>query len=330
MKQKFNINNIIYYASTIFMFTSKIFNPAEFVPKAIEEIRKIVGEEFAVAACSGGVDSTVSTYIARMALNDRLKTIYIDDGFRREGEVEETLKVLRDLKLNPILLDKKNIFYRNLRRIKDAEKKRRIFRETFYNVILDFMKSNNIRFLIQGTIAADIVETKGGIKTQHNVLEQIGVNYGFKVVEPLRDLYKPQVREIARYLKLPREISEKMPFPGPGLMIRVVGEVNPKRVNIIRKATKIVEDELKDLPAFQKFAILLPGRATGIKGGMRKYGYIIAIRVVESEDAITAKAIDIPFNKLEKITERITSEIDEVVRVLYELTPKPPSTIEFE
>ncbi|MEM2136852.1 MAG: ExsB family transcriptional regulator, partial [Candidatus Methanomethylicia archaeon] len=243
------------------MSTSKIFNPAEFVPKAIEEIGKIVGEEFAVAACSGGVDSTVSTYIAKMALNDRLKTIYIDDGFRREGEVEETLKILRDLKLNPILLDKKDTFYRNLKEIKDAEKKRMIFRETFYNVILDFMKSNNIRFLIQGTIAADIVETKGGIKTQHNVLEQIGINYGFKVVEPLRDLYKPQVREVARYLKLPREISEKMPFPGPGLMIRVVGEVNPKRVNMVRKATKIVEEELKDLPAFQKFAILLPGRA---------------------------------------------------------------------
>lgn len=306
------------------------FNPSEFVSRAIENIRGIVGGEMAVAACSGGVDSTVATYIAKMALDDRLKTVYIDDGFRREGEVEETLRILGDLGLNPILLDRKSLFYRNLKGVIDAERKRRIFRETFYNVIGDFMKSNGIKFLVQGTIAADIVETKGGIKTQHNVLEQIGVDYGFKVIEPLKELYKPQVREVARYLGLPREISEKMPFPGPGLLIRVVGEVNPKRIEIVRKATKIVEEELRDVDAFQKFAVLLPGRATGIRGGKRKYGYMIAIRVVVSEDAITADPLEIPFSKLRSIADRITSEINDVVRVLYELTPKPPSTIEFE
>jgi GMP synthase (glutamine-hydrolysing) len=306
------------------------FNPSEFVSRAVEEVRRIVGGEMAVAACSGGVDSTVAAYIAKMALDDRLKTVYIDDGFRREGEVEETLRILGDLGLNPILLDRKSIFYRNLRGVIDAERKRKIFRETFYNVIGDFMKSNGIRFLVQGTIAADIVETKGGIKTQHNVLEQVGIDYGFKVVEPLKELYKPQVREIARYLGLPREISEKMPFPGPGLMIRVVGEVNPKRIGIVRKATKIVEEELRDVDAFQKFAVLLPGRATGIRGGKRKYGYMIAIRVVVSKDAITADPLEIPFSKLRRIADRITSEINDVVRVLYELTPKPPSTIEFE
>lgn len=306
------------------------FNPSEFVSRAIENIRGIVGGEMAVAACSGGVDSTVATYIAKMALDDRLKTVYIDDGFRREGEVEETLRILGDLGLNPILLDRKSLFYRNLKGVIDAERKRRIFRETFYNVIGDFMKSNGIKFLVQGTIAADIVETKGGIKTQHNVLEQIGVDYGFKVIEPLKELYKPQVREVARYLGLPREISEKMPFPGPGLLIRVVGEVNPKRIEIVRKATKIVEEELRDVDAFQKFAVLLPGRATGIRGGKRKYGYMIAIRVVISEDAITADPLEIPFSKLRSIADRITSEINDVVRVLYELTPKPPSTIEFE
>jgi GMP synthase (glutamine-hydrolysing) len=312
------------------MSMSPSFKPSEFVARAVEDVRRIVGGEMAIAACSGGVDSTVSAYIAKMALGDRLKTIYIDDGFRREGEVEETIKILGNLGLNPILLDKKSLFYRNLRGVIDAERKRKIFRETFYNVIRDFMKSNGIRFLVQGTIAADIVETKGGIKTQHNVLEQIGVDYGFKVVEPLKELYKPQVREVARYLGLPKEISEKMPFPGPGLMIRVVGEVNPKRVEIVRKATKIVEEELRDVDAFQKFAVLLPGRATGIRDGRRKYGYMIAIRVVASEDAITASPLEIPFSKLKRITDRITSEINDVVRVLYELTPKPPSTIEFE
>ncbi|MEM0083783.1 MAG: hypothetical protein QW743_08040 [Candidatus Methanomethylicia archaeon] len=309
---------------------SKSFDPSTFVSNAINEIKGIVGGELAVAACSGGVDSTVATYIAKMALGDKLKTIYINDGFRREGEIENTLNLLRNLGFNPILLDREELFYKNLAGIRDSERKRRIFRETFYKVISNFMSDNDIKFLIQGTIAADIVETKSGIKTQHNVLEQIGVDYGFKVVEPLRNLYKPQVREIARFLGLPKEVSEKMPFPGPGLLIRVVGEVNPKRINIVRKANKIVEEELMDIPAFQKFAVLLPGRATGIRDGMRKYGYMIAIRVVASEDAITAEPVNIPFEKLRAIADRITSEIKDVVRVLFELTPKPPSTIEFE
>jgi len=306
------------------------FDPSTFVSNAIKEVREIVGDELAAAACSGGVDSTVAAYIAKMALGDKLKVIYVNDGFRREGEVEDTLNTLRSIGLNPILLDEEKLFYRNLAGVRDAERKRKIFRDTFYNVIYNFMISNNVKFLVQGTIAADIVETKGGIKTQHNVLEQINVNYGFKVVEPLRNLYKPQVREVARFLGLPKEISEKMPFPGPGLMIRVVGEVNPKRVSIVRRANKIVEEELKDIPAFQKFAVILPGRATGIRDGFRKYGYIIAIRVVNSEDAITAEPVNIPFEKLKAVADKITSEIKDVVRVLFELTSKPPSTIEFE
>lgn len=306
------------------------FNVSKFISSAIEEVKRVIGDEFAVAACSGGVDSTVAACIAKLALNDKLKTIYINDGFRREGEIEETLKLLFNIGLNPILLNEEKIFYRNLNGIRDSESKRKIFRETFYSVISNFMKSNGIRFLVQGTIAADIIETKSGIKTQHNVLEQIGLDYGFKIVEPLRNLYKPQVREIARFLGLPKEISERMPFPGPGLMIRVVGEINPKRINIVRKATKIVEEELRDIDAFQKFAVLLPGRATGIRDGKRKYGYMIAIRIVASKDAITAEPVNVPFEKLRIITHKITSEIKDVVRVLFELTPKPPSTIEFE
>ncbi|MEM1667863.1 MAG: glutamine-hydrolyzing GMP synthase [Thermofilaceae archaeon] len=309
------------------------FDPKAFLEKAVEEVRSRVGGERAIAACSGGVDSTVSALIARIALGDRLKAVYIDDGFRRLGEPVAMVQLLRSLGLDVELIDAKNEFYNAVRGLRDAEEKRKAFRHTFYTVLGRAAKSWGARFLVQGTIAPDIIETVGGVKTQHNVLVQLGLDpraYGFEVVEPLRELYKPQVRQLARYLGLPKEISEKMPFPGPGLLIRVVGEATPEKVDIVRRATKIVEEETRGLGAFQAFAVLLEGRATGVKGGKRVYGYMVAVRVVESEDAVTARASELPYPLLKRIANRIINEVPEVARVLYDVTDKPPATIEFE
>jgi GMP synthase (glutamine-hydrolysing) len=189
------------------------------------------------------------------------------------------------------------------------------------------------RFLVQGTIAADIIETKGGVKTQHNILDQIGISaedqYGYKLIEPLRDLFKHQVREVAKELGLPESIHQRMPFPGPGLATRVVGEVTPERVDVVRKATEIVEEEIVGLKPFQAFAVLLSDKGTGIDEGKRLFGDIIIVRSVESRDAMTAEPTPIPWETLMTISRRITAELPNVVRVAYEITPKPPATIEY-
>jgi len=186
---------------------------------------------------------------------------------------------------------------------------------------------------VQGTIAADVKETKEGIKTQHNVLQQIGLDpgiYGLKIIEPLKELYKPQVREVARLVGLPEQISQRMPFPGPGLATRVIGEVTPERVQIVRTATRIVEEEIHPLSTiFQFLAVLLKDKATGIKEGKRLLGDIIAVRCVDSKDALTATPTKISWKILTRIQQRIIEEIPSVVKVLYDITPKPPSTIEY-
>lgn len=309
------------------------FDVARFVEEKVREIKETVGREKAVAACSGGLDSSLAAYIAKIALGENLIPLYIDDGFRRYGEVERVVDLLRSINLEPVVLDRRDFFFAKLRGISDAEQKRITYRDAFYSVISEFAKERNAKFLVQGTIASDVIETVKGIKTQHNVLAQIGIDvekYGFRLIEPLKDLYKPQVKEVARHLNLPEEIVERMPFPGPGLMIRVVGEVTPERVEIVRRATKIVEDELRDVLAFQKFAVLLPFKTTGVKGGRRAYGYAVVIRAVISEDGLKASSLRIPYSLLKRIVDKILEEVPEVVRVLYDLTDKPPATIEYE
>ncbi|MEM0087703.1 MAG: glutamine-hydrolyzing GMP synthase [Thermofilum sp.] len=309
------------------------FDPRRFVEEAVSEIRRIVGDSLAVAACSGGVDSTVAAVLARMALGDRLRAVYIDDGFRRLGEPERTVELLKGLGLDVELVNARREFLEAVKGLRDAEEKRKAFRHTFYSVLGRVARELGARYLVQGTIKADIVETVGGVKTQHNVLVQLGLDprtYGFEVVEPLRELFKPQVREVARFLGLPREISEKMPFPGPGLLVRVVGEVTEEKLEVARLATRVVEEELSGLGAFQVFAAVLSDRATGLVGGERRYGYVVAVRAVRSEDALTAEPLEVPFELLRKVAERITREVPGVVRVLYEITGKPPATIEYE
>ena len=199
----------------------------------------------------------------------------------------------------------------------------------FVRIFEEEARKSNARYLIQGTIYPDVIESEGGIKSHHNV-GGFPINYEFEeIIEPLRDLYKDEVREVARYLGLPPEISERMPFPGPGLAVRVIGEVNPEKIEVVRRATAIVEEELKDLDKWQAFAALI-GKSTGVKGDIRVYGYIISVRVVESRDGMTAHPLEIEWEKLRRISSRITSEIPSVSRVVYDITPKPPATIEYE
>lgn len=307
-------------------------NLKQFIKEQIEKIKKEVGNQKAVVACSGGVDSTVCTVLAYQALGKNLLAVFIDDGLMREGETEKIAKLLKSLKVKTKVVHVPGRFIKALKDITDPENKRKAFRETFYQVLGEVIKKEKAKFLIQGTIKADIVETKGGVKTQHNVLQQIGIDpqkYGFKVIEPLKALYKPEVRGLAKALGLPKEIYNRMPFPGPGLATRVVGKVTPERIKIVRLATKIVEEELKRFSPFQAFAVFLSDKATGIKKGKRIFGNIIVIRSIESKDALTADVTRIPFEVLQKIQKRIVTKIPSVVRVLYDLTPKPPATIEY-
>ncbi len=310
-----------------------MFDAKGFVENSLKGIRKIVGESRVISACSGGVDSTVTTFLVHKAVGEKLVAVFIDDGLRREGEPEFVVRTLKSLGIKTKFIDAKAEFFAVFKGKTDAEEKRKAFRDKFYKTLGKAAREEQIAFIAQGTIKADVMETVGGIKSQHNVLEQIGINpeiYGYKILEPLRELFKPDVRKVARELGLPKEISERMPFPGPALSLRVLGEVTPEKIAIVRKATEIVEEETKKLGTFQNFAVFHNDKATGIKKGKRVYGNIVTVRIVDSEDAVTAKARQVPYEVLMRISERITGEIPSVVRCLYDITDKPPATIEFE
>jgi GMP synthase (glutamine-hydrolysing) len=308
-------------------------NDTKSIEQRINEIKETVGSEKAISALSGGVDSSACTVLAHRAIGSNLKVIFIDDGLMREKEPEQVSEVFRDLGIEVDIIDAQDEFFQALKGKIDPEEKRKAFRSTFYTVFGREVLKSEAKFLVQGTIAADIIETQGGIKTQHNILEQIGIDpekgFGFKVVEPMKDLFKPQVREVAKELGLPEMIYSRMPFPGPGLATRVVGEVTPERVSLVRRATQIVEEEIESLKPFQAFAVLLSDRGTGVEEGKRKFGEIVIVRSVESKDAMTAEPTEVPWEVLMKISRRMTEEIPEVVRVAYEITPKPPATIEY-
>ena len=310
-----------------------MFDAKMFVENSLKDIRKTVGERKVISACSGGVDSTVTTALVHKAVGDKLVAVFIDDSLRREGEPEFVVRTLKSLGIPTKFVDAKKEFFAVFKGKTDAEEKRKAFRDKFYKTLGKAAREEKIEFIAQGTIKADVIETVGGIKSQHNVLEQIGINpeiYGYKILEPLKELFKPDVRKVARELGLPKEISERMPFPGPALSLRVLGEVTPEKVAVVRKATEIVEEETRKLGTFQNFAVLHNDKATGIKKGKRVYGNIITVRIVDSEDAVTAKARQVPYEVLMRISKRITGEIPSVVRCLYDITDKPPSTIEFE
>lgn len=302
-------------------------NVEKFVEKAIEEIKEKVGDGRAIIALSGGVDSSVCTVLAHRAIGDRLVPVFVDTGLMRAGEPERVKEIFGHMNLR--FVDARDEFFEALKGIIDPEEKRKVIGELFVRVFERVAEEVQADYLIQGTIYPDIIESQGGIKSHHNV-GGFPTHYRFKgVIEPLRELYKDEVREVARFLGLPDEISERMPFPGPGLAVRVVGEVTPEKVEVVRKATQIVEEELKDVQKWQAFAALI-GKATGVKGDIRVYGYVISVRAVDSRDGMTADPLNLDYEKLRKIALRITGEIPEVVRVVYDITPKPPATIEYE
>ena len=306
----------------------------KFIEEQVAAITATVGEAKAITALSGGVDSSVTTVLGHKALGDRLKTVFLDDGLMREDEPQSVADTFKPFGINVEVVDVADRFFAALKGIEDPEDKRKAFRDTFYKSLGDAVKASDANFLIQGTIRADVIETEKGVKTQHNILEQIGIDpeagYGFKVIEPVKELFKPGVREVATALGLPESVSQRMPFPGPGLATRCLGEVNPERIAIVRKGVKIVEEETAGITAFQCFAVLLKDRGTGLKpDGTREFGHIIVVRCVESEDAMTAEPVKLDWDVLQKIQQRICGEIDGVSRVLYELTPKPPATIEY-
>ncbi len=308
-----------------------MLNVKKFIENKTEELRKMVGEEKAVVATSGGVDSLTCALLARRALKNFV-AVFIDDGLMRKDEPEAVLALLRKFKVPAKIYEYRERFFARLAGLLDPEEKRRAFRDTFYVCLGEVLKREQASFLIQGTIKADILETKGGIKTQHNVLAQIGLDpstYGLKIIEPLQDLFKDEVRRVAKALMLPKEVYQRMPFPGPGLATRVLGEVTPERIEVLRQVTAIVEREARKIRSFQTFAVLLSDKATGKKGEKRVFGDIVALRSVSSQDALTASVTRIPYPVLERIVARIVKECPSVVKVLYDITPKPPSTIEY-
>jgi GMP synthase (glutamine-hydrolysing) len=397
------------------------FEPRNFIEDRIEQIRKSISNEKALVAVSGGVDSTTCAVLTHKAIGNNLVCVILDDAFMREGEPEHVAEILLKPPFNvPMkIVDVRNRFLQAMKGLRDAEEKRKMFREAFYQALGETAKKEGCKILVQGTIKADIMETVGGVKTQHNVLEQMGINpmerFGFKVVEPLVTLYKEQVRMVARHLGLPSEFSERQPFPGPGLSVRVVGEIQADKLATLKKATSIVERELAQHKPSQYFAIIVdneeaeqtsgmvhiqetaarlfnvPSRnvhvrtfkdkATGVEAGKRRYGkivgvrvqtmngkvhqptvqnlvslqakivtenptvarvfyaikdltekkpYVIGVRSVQTKDFLTAKVSEIPWTTLNTIAEEIFKECSNVSTVYYDVTPKPPATIEME
>jgi len=309
------------------------------VEKAVKEIKAEVCDGKAIIALSGGIDSSVATALAAKAIDNRLTAVFVDHGFMREKEPEFVKNVFQKFKINLTIVDARERFLTKLKGAIDPEKKRKIIGEEFIRVFEEIAERTGAEYLIQGTIYPDRIESgfrkfSDKIKTHHNVAG-LPVRIMFKkIVEPLRDLYKDEVRKVAKMLGLPKEIVFRQPFPGPGLAVRITGELTKEKVEIAKKADKIVREEIEksglEENLWQYFAVLTDSKATGVKGDARAYGYVVSLRIVESREAMTASFAKIPYAVLERISTRITNEIPDVTRVVYDITHKPPATIEWE
>lgn len=313
--------------------TAEELSPQEFIDEKTKEIAATVGNGLAVNALSGGVDSSAVTMLGHRALAERLKTYFIDNGIMRKGEPQQIVSVFKNLGVNVEIVDAKKEFFKALEGITDPEEKREAITQTFYKkVFSNLVKESKARYLLQGTILTDVDETVAGIKRQHNVFEQLGIDpqaaFGYKIIEPLVQLRKDGVRKVAQALGLPESIYNRMPFPGPALSARVIGEATPERIERVRTATAIVEEEFNSVDAFQYMAILHQDRVTGMREGKRDFGLQIEIRCWDSVDARNARPTRLPYEALEKLAGRIVNEVPGVVSVTYNITAKPPSTME--
>jgi len=315
------------------------FKPEKFIEEAVKEIKNSVDGNV-IIAWSGGIDSTTTSVLVNKAVGERLLCIFVDTGFMRKNEPERMKEIGKALGLRIKMVDAKNRFLSALKGVKDPEKKRKICGELFIRIFEEEARNFEAKYLAQGTIAPDWIESGGGIrdtiKSHHNV-GGLPEKMGLKLIEPLRELYKDEVRKVGKVLGIPKEIYTRQPFPGPGLAIRIVGEVTEERVNIIREACAITEKEIESAVAegkmekpWQYFAVLLPTKSVGVHGDVRAYGYTVVIRAVDSIDGMSAAYSKIPHEVLQKISIKITNELkDKVTRVVYDITNKPPGTIEY-
>jgi GMP synthase (glutamine-hydrolysing) len=299
-----------------------------FIEEATEEIAAEVGDANAIIALSGGVDSSVAAALAYRAIGDQLTPVYVDTGLMRKGEtagIRETFAFMDSLRI----VEAQDRFLDALAGVTDPEEKRHVIGESFIREFERAARDTDADYLVQGTIYPDRIESEGNIKSHHNVGGLPEVIDFEGIVEPVRDLYKDEVREVARALDLEEVVSERMPFPGPGLAVRILGEVTEEKLAVAREACHVVEEEVAEHDPWQAFAAVI-GKATGVKGDNRVHGWVVAVRSVESRDGMTARAQDLPWETLQRIQSRITGENENVARVVYDVTHKPPATIEYE
>ena len=304
-----------------------------FIEDKARQIVSAVGGGLAVNALSGGVDSSVVTLLGHKALGERLRTYFIENGLMREGEPRRVAGIFAALGVPVEIVDARDRFFAALKGLTDPEAKREAITQTFYKDVFGrLVRDSGAECLLQGTNYTDVEETVAGVKRQHNILSQLGIDtkkaFGYRVIEPIIELRKPAVRAVAEALGLPEEIHARPPFPGPALAARVLGEVTPEAVALVRAATAIVEQELSGSGAFQYLAILHADKVTGVRDGRRDYGRQIEVRCWDSADAVTGSPTELPFDTLTRLADRITSEVPGVVSVTYNVTSKPPSTIE--
>ena len=314
------------------------FTPEKFTEEAVVGLKTQLTDK-AIIAASGGVDSTIAAVLAARAVGDNLLAIYVNTGYMRLNESQFVSSMLEELGVQHKVVDASKRFYEGLQGVIDPEEKRKIIGELFIRVFEEEARKYGGKFLVQGTIAPDWIESGGGIrdtiKSHHNV-GGLPDDIEMELCEPIRELYKDEVRTLAEFLEV--SVAHRQPFPGPGLAVRVMGEATPERTEIVRQACHIVENELESAASegkmklpWQYFAVLLPVKTVGVQGDVRAYGNTVAVRAVQSYDAMTAQALDIPYPVLKKISERITRELkSDVNRVVYDITDKPPGTIEWE
>jgi GMP synthase (glutamine-hydrolysing) len=313
--------------------TAQELDPQSFADEKVDEIRRIAGAGRAINALSGGVDSSVVTLLGHRALGERLRTVFIENGLMRAGEAEQVAGVFRTLGVTVEVVDARAEFFAALKGVTDPEAKREAITQTFYRDVFGrLVRESGAKHLLQGTILTDVDETVAGIKRQHNVFEQLGIDpqaaFGYRILEPLIQLRKDGVRKLGQALGLPNELFQRIPFPGPALAARVIGEATPERIETVRRATQVVERLLSGYGAFQYLAILHEDRVTGMRDGRRDFGQQIEVRCWNSVDARTATPTRLPFEILEQLAQEIVSAVPGVVSVTYNITAKPPSTIE--